>query len=351
MLAGWGRSGTAAALMTVLGLAIAGCAGSPEIAAPTAARPATTQPGRPVTAGRHSTATWVAPLTGLPAASARAANRPAVALPLAGARVHGLAAADVVFEEITTPIRYIAVFQSREDPSVGPVTGTRPTDGQALSVLHPLIGYDGGTLPFIRVLDRTDVVDVGVAHYPALYHPGATGPIVSTSQVAAAAHGTAPPPLFSYQGSAVGSQARFATTGSWPVSWLRVAAPGLGPQQWVFSARSGRWTNVAGGPRVQAANVIVQTVPYKEVNLSARLGIKVPSARVIGAGRALVLSGTTGAAGHTGVAVHAAWSKPGSQQVTNYLDARSTPVGLQPGPTWVILAPAGTRISTGRGRS
>jgi hypothetical protein len=242
------------------------------------------------------------------------------------------------------------VFQSREDPSVGPVTGTRPTDGQVLSVLHPLIGYEGGTVPFIRVLDQTNVVDVGYARHPSLYHSGTTGPTVSTSQVEVAAHGSAPPPLFTYRGSALGSQAQFATAGSWRVSWLRIEAPGLGTQQWVFSPRSGRWTDLAGGPRVQAANVIVQTVRYKDVNLSARLGIRVRSARVIGAGRALVLSGTPGAAGHTGVAVHAAWSKPGSQQVTNYLDARGTPVGLQPGPTWVILAPAGTQISTGRGR-
>jgi hypothetical protein len=294
----------------------------------------------------------MAPLTGLPAGSAQAAGRPAVALPVAGARPQGLAAADVVFEEITTPIRYVAVFQSHEEQSVGPVTGTRPADGQVLSVLHALLGYDGGTLPFIRVLDRTDVLDVGAARYPSLYRPGAAGPTVSTSQVERAAHSTAPPPLFTYQGTGIGQQEQFASTGSWRVSWLRIKAAGLSTQQWMFSPRSDRWTEVAGGSRVQVANVIVQTVPYKAVNLNRRLGMTVPSARVIGTGHALVLSAALGArAGGTGVAVHTTWSKPGRRQVTNYLDARGVPVGLQPGSTWVVLAPPGTQISTGRGRT
>ncbi|MEP7023925.1 MAG: hypothetical protein ABJB47_08985 [Actinomycetota bacterium] len=60
----------------------------------------------------------MSPLTGLPATSASAARRPAIAVPLAGAHLTGLAPADVVFEDITTPqVRYLALCQSRPQAS------------------------------------------------------------------------------------------------------------------------------------------------------------------------------------------------------------------------------------------
>jgi hypothetical protein len=347
------RRGTAAVLLTVAGIAGAGCGGgSANIVAPAAGHTAAAAHATPASSSSTpATGDRSAPLTGLPVSSARVADRAAVALPVAGDRPRGLAAADVVLEEITAPIRYIAVFQSREDQSVGPVTSTRPTDGQALSVLHPLLGYDGGTAPFIRVLDKSDVVDMGYARHPSLYHAGAAGLTASTSQIETAARGTAPPPLFTYQGPGIGSAAQFASTGTWRPSRVRIEAPALGTQQWSFSPRSGRWTDTAGGPRVQVANLIIQTVRYKDVNLSTRLGITVPSARVIGKGAALVVSAADGPANsHSGVAVKAFWSKPGRHAVTNYLDSRGVPIGLQPGPTWVVLAPPGTQIRTGRGR-
>jgi hypothetical protein len=351
MPTGWmsSRRCTAAAVAAA-GLAIVGCAGSHAGASQplTQHRPASSGANRtPVASPRRAAPPrWTAPLTGLAVRSARVADRAAVALPVAGANPQGLPAADVVFEEMTSPVRYIAVFQSREDQSVGPVTAIRPTDAQALSVLHPLIGYDGGTAPFIRVLDRTAVIDLGYAGHPSLYRSAADGLMASTSQIQAAAHGTPPPPLFTYQGSGVDSQAQFATTGSWRTSALRVSAPGLGTQRWQFSARTGRWAEAAGGPAVQVANIVVQTVRYKTVSLSTRLGITVPSARVIGKGSALVLSSAGRPAGAHGVAVKAAWSKPGIRKLTNYFDRNGVPVGFQRGTTWVILAPAGVRVTT-----
>jgi hypothetical protein len=342
----------AAVLVAAAGMAVAGCGGGlpaiPQAAAghqaatgKAAARPASSaspaSPDRPV-----------APLTGLPAGSARTASMPAVALPLAGPDPQGLSSADVVYEEITSPIRYIAVFQSHEAQAAGPVTATRPADGQALSVLHPIYGYDGGTAPFIKVLDQTNVVDVGYARHPSLYHAGAAGPTVSTSQAELAARGTAPPQLFTYQGTGIGSAPGFASTGTWRPSALEVSVPGLGTQKWTFDARTGRWADVSGGPRVEVANLVVQAVPYKNVNLSTRYGLTVPSARVTGRGSALVLSETGGQPGSTrsGVAVRGSWAKPGIQKITDYVDSRGVLVGFQPGPTWVILAPPGTRVMT-----
>jgi hypothetical protein len=284
----------------------------------------------------------------LPAASAEAAARPAVALPVAGTDPNGLSSADVVFEEISQPVRYLAVFQSHQDPSVGPVVGTRPADGQELSVLHPLYGYYGGTPAFIKVLDRTSVIDVGYARFPSLYHAGHAGMTVSTSQLGQALRGTAEPHLFPYRGAGIESPASFASTGTWSASTVRITAPGLGTQVWTFDSRTARWADTAGGPSVQVANLVVQSVPYKTVNLSTRYGLTVPSARTIGSGQALVLSSPSARPGapRAGVAVRAQWSKPGLHDVTDFLDANGKPLGFQPGPTWVVLAPPGTKTTT-----
>ncbi len=357
MPAGWTISarGAAAALAAVAGLAIGGCAGGPsDFIAPAAQR--TTTPAAPGPSGSAApsapaSSTPLAPLTGLPATSARAAGRPAVALPLSGGQLQGLGSADVVFEEMTSPLRYIAVFQSHDDSSVGPVGQTRPTDAQVLSVLHPLTAYNGGTPSFVRVLDKTQVVDVGSVRYPSLYHPGAQGPTVSTNEVRGSARDSAPPQLFTYQGSGVGEEAGFASIGAWRTSSLRMAAPGQATETWVFGARSHLWRLVSGGPAVRVANIVVQKVPYKTVFLSHKYGLTTTSARVIGAGGAIILSAMGPPGRSVGAAVKGTWSKPGIHQVTNYLDAGGGPVGFQRGTTWVILAPPGTKISTAGSRS
>jgi hypothetical protein len=95
------------------------------------------------------------------------------------------------------------------------------------------------------------------------------------------------------------------------------------------------------------ANIVVQRVPYKTVFLSRKYGLTTTSARVIGSGPALMLSApATGTSpGSAGAAVRGTWSKPGLRAVTVYLDRHGRPVGFQPGPTWVILVPPGTRVT------
>lgn len=249
MLPGWATSirGAAPVVAAAVALAVAGCESSPAdlmLHAASTATPAAGGSASPSNAPR----TWVAPLTGLPVSGGRAAG-PAVAVPLSGGQPQGLGSADVVYEELASPPRYVAVFQSHDAASVGPVGQTRPMDGQALSVLHPLTAYDGGTPSFIKVLDESAVVDVGYAGHPSLYHPAAQGPMVSTGQVQQAARDTAPPQLFTYQGSGVGDAPGFASTGAWRTSVLRITAPGQATQVWSFDPRARAWQQVAADRR------------------------------------------------------------------------------------------------------
>ncbi len=286
----------------------------------------------------------VAPLTGL-TVTAAVAQRPAVAVAVAGTDPVGLGSADLVFAEMAAPVRYLAIFQSDEASTVGPVTSTRPTDGQALSVLHPLTSYDGGTSSFISELDATKIIDDGYAGHTSGYSAGSGGLTVSTVALAAAGRADSPPPELFYYRQPGASLASAQETH--PAS-VRVEIPGQPAEQWNFDARADRWVETAGGPRVSVANLVVQIVAFKTVYLSRKYGETAQSARVIGKGPATVFSGTApGASG--GTAAAGSWAKPGLTAVTNYFDAAGLPMTFEPGPTWVVLAPAGTRTSQAGG--
>lgn len=328
-------------------LGVAACSAGP-------ANPLTSATGSPRSsaparkASEASKARPPAPLTGAPAASAADAAKPAVALDVAGPDPTGLGAADVVFEEITTPtVRYIAVFQSKQASGVGPITSTRPVDGQAVSVLHPLVGYDGGTTSFVTTLDHTKITDMSYANHASLYAGTGAGLTASTQAMLTAARGSGPPPqLFTYRGqSGTGAATALAGTGMSRPHSVRLTIPGTGPQDWSFDAGADRWVLTSGGPRVEVANLVVQTVSYKQVYLSRHFQQTAPSARVIGSGNCEVFSGSA-PGGSGGTAASGTWSKPDLGDVTNYFDTGGSPMGFLPGPTWVILAPPGTQAST-----
>jgi hypothetical protein len=329
--------------------ALAGCSAGSRPTSSTASASGGTSPAVTATTSTGSTdaAGPVAPLTGL-SVTAVTAQRPAVAVAVAGSDPSGLGSADVVFEEMASPVRYLAVFQSEQASGVGPVTSTRPTDGQLLSVLHPLTGYDGGTSSFVSTLDATKIVDVGYAGHASLYAAGSGGLTVSTAALAAG-QSDGPPPglppgLLSYR-PAGGSLASAQQTN--PTS-VRVEVPGQPAEQWSFDSRADRWVETAGGPRVSVANLVVQIVSFKTVYLSHRYGLTAQSPVAVGKGAVTVFSGTA-AGGSGGTAAAGTWSKPGVAAVTNYFDAASEPMNFAPGPTWIALAPAGTRTSQAGG--
>jgi hypothetical protein len=157
--------------------------------------------------------------------------------------------------------------------------------------------------------------------------------------------------LFPYR-PATGSLASTAQTR--PTS-VQVETPGQAPERWSFDAGTDRWVLTAGGPRVSVANLVVQIVSFKTVYLSHRYGLTTQSPEVIGRGAATVFSGTmAGPSGGTasaggGTAAAGTWSKPSIASVTNYFDAAGQPMSFTPGPTWIVLAPAGTQTSQARG--
>lgn len=338
----WAAGGLAVAA----GLTVAACAaGAPNLGPSGGSGPAA---GPTASAGARTTAAGPpAPLTDLAAGSAAGAQRRAVALAVSGSDPHGLTSADVVYQEFAAPVRYIAVFQSKEATGVGPLTSTQPTDGQALSVLRALFGYDGGTPVFTKELDHTQVTNLGRSTHPSLYSAAGPGVSASTNTFQRAVRGGgAPPQIFYFRGEGAQSSVLATAHLSRP-SAAKVTIPGYGTESWAYDSKTGRWALTGGGPKVGVANVVVQMVPYKQAVVSHRAGTTVPSARLIGRGTVEVLSGS---AGGSGTAAPGTWSKPHLNQLTNYTDDNGYPMAFQPGSTWVIFAPKGTKVGTSGGQ-
>lgn len=343
---GWNRT-KARQLVAVcscgVAAALAGC--STGKAAPSGSQGTTPAPATAPSAAKAETTPTASgtldPLTGL-SVSAAVAQRSAVAVAVSGSDPVGLGSADVVFAEMTSPARYLAVFQSNQTSTVGPVTQTQPMDGQALSVLHPFIGYDGGTSSFVSVLDATKIVDAGYLTHPSLYSAGSGGLTVSTSALAGIGRSDGPPPgLFAYRSPGASLAPGHETH---PTS-VRIDIPGQAAEQWSFDAKADRWTETSGGPRVSVTNLIIQIVSFKTVYLSHKYGQATQSARVFGSGSMTVFSGTAPGATTGGTAATGSWRKPGLATLTTYLDSAGTPMDFAPGPTWIVLAPPGTHAS------
>jgi hypothetical protein len=229
---------------------------------------------------------------------------------------------------------------------VGPITSTDPTDRGALTVLHPLLGYDGAAATFlVTLLDKTKVMDASYSRYPSLYTSGAAGVTTTPAAISGAVkNDTAPPQLFAYRGMGASGNT-LAGSGMFTRTSVRVTIPGLGSQDWTFDQHADRWVLTSGGPRVRVANLVIQTVPYKSISVNSKHGITASEAQVVGGGRAEVFSGSvSGSSGGTGAL--GTWSKPHSGLLTNYFDSSGSPMAFAPGPTWVILAPPGTTVTT-----
>ena len=325
-----------------LALIAAGCGGGKKQASTTT----TTEP--------HGTTTTVAPdpafLTGLPQDNRNKQDRPALTVKIDNspqARPQaGLDAADVVFEEVVEGgiVRFLAVFHSKDAPSVGPVRSVRPVDPEIVTPLKGLFAYSGGTPQFVALIKKAPVTLVGFDELTKAYtkrkgRPAPHNFFTSTEELyKGAREGTPPPPpLFTY----LPTGQPFGVAGGSPLTSLSVQMGGPTNALWTWDEAAGVWrrtTNgtphvVENGGQLGFANVIVQFVRYTNTSARDPAGFPVPTAQVIGSGEAWVLSG--------GRLVKATWSKPAIGAITQYTSADNLPVALRPGTTWVALAPIG----------
>lgn len=311
-------------------------------------------------AANSATSTTVAPqtfpLTGLPVTAANASNlnRPALMVKIDNAPQAwpqaGINQADVVYEEMVEGgiTRYMAIFQSKDAPLVGPIRSIRGTDVALASQTGGLIGYSGGIPAFVTAVQNTGVVDVGAnlagGAYTRDYSRQSPHNLFSTTQKLYSAANTSVQPahaLFQFGGSNQAIPASIAKSSVSTEVYISVAADDL----WTYQSSTGQYTKSIGGQAIVdttgaplvATNVILEFVNYVNTQYVDPAGNPVPEANILGVGSGEVLMG--------GNYAPISWSKSTNSQPTTYSYSDGQPLKLRPGRTFVVFAPIGTTVT------
>jgi hypothetical protein len=348
----------AAAVAVAATAVLAACSGGNGKSASTTDAPTTTAATTTTTEATTTTTTTtiattttvpppVYPLTGLPAPDPLATLRPAIVVKIDNhpdARPQaGLDQADIVYEELVEGItRFFTIFQSMDAAPVGPIRSARSTDVDLLDQLNrPLFVWSGGNRNVVRQIGGANAISMAYGQGPGFYRDR-RGRSVATehtlfndgtptiySQVQAGQ--VAPVPFFSYRPvgtpSAAGQPVTTidASMNSVPVHWAWDPAQGL----WIRSEYNAPHLDAAGVP-VNAANVVVQFVPYRTSSADARS----PEAVTVGEGDAWIFT--------DGKLIFGRWSRPDVNKPAVFTDAGGQPILLTPGRTWIELPQAGT---------
>lgn len=277
----------------------------------------------------------LAPLTGV-ATTAAVAARPAVAVPIVigGSRPpSGIGSADIVYAEWDgqTGIRLLALFQSQDNPGVGPVAGLAPSDAKLLPVVKPVLAAGPSYVKFSRLAAAAGLNVATTDAHPTAYQQSGGIAYASTAALRALAvpGTTAPQGLFPL----AAPDDKLAAIGVRPVTQFKVPSAARPVFSWSWDAGQKRWRATIGGAAVSAANVIVLVMPYKTVLAKAPQGPPVPTANIFGTGSAYAVSGAFGASGR--------WARNGPIKIHTVATADGVTMRFQPGPTWVILVPTG----------
>jgi hypothetical protein len=335
------RRRTAAALPLALLLLAAACGGGDDAAK---GRSQVTEPPTTTT-----TLAPGAPLTGLPVSDPAILDRIAVAVKIDNnpeARPQaGLDKADVIYEEVTEGItRFVAVFQSTDAPTIGPVRSVRPADPLIVAPLNGLFAFSGGSPAAVDLVRSAGLDTITENNTDTLRRrSGRSAPynLYTTSDAlfAKSPAGAKAPPRFAQflkQGDP------FAPAGATPAARATVqAAPSVSAgYEWDPAASAyKRSTNgsahaLEGGGQLAPNNVIVQFTPYSRFAADA----KVTYPEVIGSGDAVFFAG--------GQTIRGRWSKSGAASMTTYTDAAGAPLVLPPGRTLVELVAPGSAVTT-----
>lgn len=290
----------------------------------------------------------VDPLTG----SGAAPTAPLVVMkvddaPLARPFQRGLEAAPLVYVELVEGglARFIALYDSAPDVQVGPVRSLRESDIELLRQFgKPAVAFSGantGVLTtFRQAVAAGQAVEVSYENHRELFGEGprrvdARNFFASPAALAGAAAGAAPVHAAFTFGSALPATAV-------PAGGAHVV---FSPQQSFdlrYDAASHHYAVLQGGAAVPGAapvNVVVQQVQVKDSRYHDVHGSVTPYTTSVGSGPVQVLSGGKVAAG--------TWSRPDVASATQLLDAAGQPLPLAPGPTWILLQPAGQGFSAG----
>ncbi len=321
--------------------------------------------GRTSTAAKAAVTTTTAvpapvatcPLTGTPAPGGTVPPRPALGIKIGNypddRPSAGLNQADIVFEEPVEGAitRIVAVFQCQGAALVGDLRSARQPDSGILSQLsNPLFVHAGGIDPVISLLASSPIIDKnlysGSNGSAIIQQPGRVAPYstfvntatlwaldpTDTSPPAPIYHYSKKPPAGAVGGSGASVHIPFSSTSD--VTWQWNQSTGT-----YLRFYSGTPDKLLDGTQTAASNVVVMTVPTSTgVWVENDEGGHEVLVNEIGSGPLVVL--------RSGVAITGTWSRAGLTTPATLTAANGTPITLQPGNTWVELAPIGVPVTT-----
>jgi hypothetical protein len=260
----------------------------------------------------------------------------------------GLEIAPLVYEELVEggATRFLAVYDGAPDVEVGPVRSVRESDMELLQQFGPVaLAYSGGNVGTLQTVDRYaaagQVVNASFDVMPQLYRRAgkrvdAYNFYVSPGQLAArSASATAAKDI----GLTFGP---LPPTAGVPVSSASVSFSKLSSAGVRWQPETGRWTVLQDGQPMAAvapANVVVQHVGIRPGGYVDVAGNPTPYTVTVGSGRISMLRDGKRIDGH--------WSRPHPAAPTRFVDDAGVDLPLAPGPTWVLLVPAGAQLRVG----
>ena len=325
-------------------------AAAPVANAPTTASPATGPAAvsipRPACANNvGALTTRTAPFTGLSASIP--ANMPAVVVKVSNnnsasrASLIGLDQADIVFEERieASATRFFSIFHSQRPANVGPVRSGRTTDIQLTQNLgRPVMGYSGsnpGVAAQIRFAADNNILVPVVNNDLAPFardgrYRAPDNLFVDPTALGGCGGGGSPRAIFSYG-------ANNSTTAQ-PASSVALSARSNYRFDWNGSAwvrsQSGSTHTTRTGELLDPKNVVVMFVNY----VQSQVDPQSVDAETIGSGQAWIF--------RNGTATIGSWSRQGAHPYV-LSDGNGNAMNLDPGQTWVVLAPPGSASWSG----
>jgi hypothetical protein len=283
------------------------------------------------------------PLTG----AGEASGSPLVAVkidnaPQARPYHRGLDAASVVYVELVEggATRLLALYSQPPDLEIGPIRSFRESDIELLVQYGPAaVGFSGaneGVLASFReAVAAGQLADAAYDTHPGLYRIGerrtdAKNFYAVPARMAETAAGAAPAKDIGW------TFEEGARPDATPGTSARVTYSDRETVEVRYDPASQRYGVLWAGSAIAGAapaNVVVQQAVVRASGYRDVSGAVTPYTETVGGGTVDVL--------RDGTRVTGRWERPALEAGTQLLDAAGAPIALKPGPTWVLLQPAG----------
>lgn len=254
----------------------------------------------------------------------------------------GLNQADIVFDILVEGglTRLMAVYQSQQSDSIGPIRSARPVDAYLLRLFNGgYFAFSGASRPEMRPVRNR-------SHAALLYNDANSAPFYRRSD-----H-VAPDDLFSSTPALSSEFRRLKPDMVGPphvFQYAKSVPPGISTRgvtvpfpaatvgwEWngheYVRTQDGQPDVLVGGQRVSTSNVVVLSVRIVGTGIFETNGAEDPLPVTVGAGPCWVL--------RNGVRMQCRWQRKDAAHRLHLFGAHHQPITLAPGRTWVELMPS-----------